>query len=186
MLSTFSYVSGPSVCPPWRSVCSGPLPTFKFDCLSFWCGVVWVLYIFWRSNPCPRYHWQIHFPYSWFSFHFADVFLSHAEAFYFEEVPFVYSFLYVPCFRGHISENIIAWNILRLSCLCSPLGLLWRLIFKSFIHLEFILMYGVSWWSSFFSFLFLSFTCSCPDLPAPFIEEAIFTPFCAPAPFVEY
>ena len=21
-----SYVSGPSVCPPWRSVCSGPLP----------------------------------------------------------------------------------------------------------------------------------------------------------------
>ena len=30
--------------------------------LSSWCGVVWVLYIFWRSNPCPRDHWQIYFP----------------------------------------------------------------------------------------------------------------------------
>ena len=30
-------------------------------------------------------------------------------------------------------------------------------IFKSFIHLEFIFVYGVRWWSSFFSFLFFSF-----------------------------
>ena len=30
---------------------------------------------------------------------------------YFDEVPFVYSFLYVPCFRGLISETIAAWNI---------------------------------------------------------------------------
>ena len=33
---------------------------------------------------------------------------SHAEAFYFDEISFVYSFLYVPCSRGHISENIAA------------------------------------------------------------------------------
>ena len=45
------------------------------------------------------------------------------------------------------------------------------LIFKSFIHLEFIFVYGVSWWSS-----FIFFACSCPDLPTPFVEEAIFTP----------
>ena len=38
------------------------------------------------------------FPYNWFSFHFNVVFFSHADAFYFDEVPFVYSFLYVPCF----------------------------------------------------------------------------------------
>ena len=37
------------------------------------------------------------FPNSWFSFYFNVVFFSHAEAFYFDEVPFVYSFLYVPC-----------------------------------------------------------------------------------------
>ena len=29
----------------------------------------------------------------------------------FDEVPFVYSFIYVPCSRGHIDENIAAWNI---------------------------------------------------------------------------
>ena len=32
------------------------------------------------------------FPYGWFPFHFADVFFSCAEAFSFDEVPFVYSF----------------------------------------------------------------------------------------------
>ena len=51
------------------------------------------------------------FPYVGVPFHFADIFFSHAEAFNFAEVPFVYSFLNVPCSRGHISENIAAWNI---------------------------------------------------------------------------
>ena len=32
---------------------------------------------------------------------------SLTETFNFDEVPFVYSFLYVPCFRGHISENTV-------------------------------------------------------------------------------
>ena len=35
------------------------------------------------------------FPYGWFPFHFADVFFSCAEDFYFDEITFVYSFLYV-------------------------------------------------------------------------------------------
>ena len=39
---------------------------------------------------------------------FNAVFFSHAEAFYFDEVPFVYSFLYVPCFRGHVCEDVAA------------------------------------------------------------------------------
>ena len=43
-------------------------------------------------------------PYSWFPFHFIAVFFSCTEAFYFDEVPFVYSFHYVPCSRGHSSE----------------------------------------------------------------------------------
>ena len=30
------------------------------------------------------------------------------------------------------------------------------------------------------------FACSCPDLPTPFVEEAIFTPIYASAPFIEY
>ena len=45
------------------------------------------------------------------SLHFLAAFFSHAETFYVDDVPFVYSFLYVPCSRGHISENIAVWNI---------------------------------------------------------------------------
>ena len=48
------------------------------------------------------------FSFSWFSFHFANVFFSHVEAFHFGEVQFVYSFPYGPCSRGYISENIAA------------------------------------------------------------------------------
>ena len=55
-----------------------------------------------------------------------------------------------------------------------------RLMFKSFIHLEFIFVYGVSWCSS-----FIFFACSCPALPTPFVEEALFTPFYTVVPFVE-
>ena len=56
-----------------------------------------------------------------------------------------------------------------------------QLIFKSFILLEFIFVYGVNWWSR-----FIFFSCSCPDLSTLFVEEAIFTPFYASAPFVKY
>ena len=64
-----------------------------------------------RPNPCPRYHWQICFPIQLAPFHFADVFFSQAEAFYYDEVPFVYSFLYIPCPGGCIGENIAVWDI---------------------------------------------------------------------------
>ena len=63
------------------------------------------------------------FPYSWFPFHFADVFFRCAEAFYFDVVPFVYSFLYVPCPRGHIGKYIAVWNIWDFPAYV-PLGLL--------------------------------------------------------------
>ena len=44
------------------------------------------------------------------SFYFNVAFFSPAEAFYFDEVPFVYSFPYVPCFRGCVCEDVAAWN----------------------------------------------------------------------------
>ena len=50
-------------------------------------------------------------PYSWFSFDFNAVFFSHAEAFYFDEAPFAYSFHYVPCFRGRVCEEVAVWNV---------------------------------------------------------------------------
>ena len=36
----FSMCLWPSVHLPWRSICSGPLPIFKLDCLSSCCGAV--------------------------------------------------------------------------------------------------------------------------------------------------
>lgn len=53
------------------------------------------------------------FPHTWFPFHFADVFFSCAEAFSFSMVPFVYSFLHVPCARADIGENVAAWDFLN-------------------------------------------------------------------------
>ena len=56
-----------------------------------------------------------------------------------------------------------------------------QLILKSFIHLEFIFVYGVSWVVKFHLFAHSS-----PDPPIPFVEEAIFAPFYASASFVKY
>ena len=87
MLSILSYVTGTSVCPPWRSVHWGPLPFFKIG-LSSWCGGLWVLYIFWRSNPCLRYHWQMYFPiwlvpfsFCWFSLAMQKIFFMRSHLF---------------------------------------------------------------------------------------------------------
>ena len=46
MLNIFSYVSGPSVCLPWRIVCSSPLPIFLIGLFVFLeCSRVSSLYI---------------------------------------------------------------------------------------------------------------------------------------------
>ena len=55
-----------------------------------------------------------------------------------------------------------------------------RLIFKSFVHT----IYFCVWCQLVIEFHF--FACSCPDLPTPFVEEVIFSPFYAPASFVKY
>ena len=151
MLSILPYVSGPSVCPPWRSVCSGLLPIFlKLDYLSAWCGVLWVLFIFGHQILVQGIIGKCIFAYTWFIFHFADVFFSHAECIYFDKVTFVFSFFYASCSTGHIGENIAAWNIeISLPIFSSRIFVLSQHIFMYFIHLEFIFVYGVSWSSSF-------------------------------------
>ena len=84
---------------------------------------------------------------------------------------------------GDVSVRLLLGGMseIFLPMFSSRIFMVLRLIFKSFIHLEFIFVYGVSWWSS-----FIFFACSCPDLPTPFVEEAIFAPFHAPASFVKY
>ena len=79
----------------------GLLVFLKWNCVSS-------LYIL-EIKPLSEVSLANVFPYSWFSFHFNAVFFIHAEAFYFDEVPFVYSFF--PWFRGHINEIVATWNI---------------------------------------------------------------------------
>ena len=117
----------------------------------------------------------------WFPFHFDDVFFSCAEAFQFDIVPFVYFLISLAL--GDISAKILLCGIseIFLPMFSSRTFMVSRLIFKSCIHLELILVYGVSWWLS-----FIFSACSCPDLPTTFAEEITFTPFYASVPFVKY
>ena len=117
------------------------------------------------------------FPYRWFSLNFNAVFFSYAEAFYFDEVPFVYSFLYVPCFRGHL-WGCCCVECLRFACQCFPLGFLWCYN----LYLSLLSILSLFLWMVKFHF----FARSCPDLPTPSVEEAVFAPFYVPAPFVKY
>ena len=111
MLSIFSYVPGLSVCPLWRSVCSSPLPILNWVlCLPAGESCEFFIY-FGDQTLVQGIIGKYVFLYSWFSFHFNAVFFIHAEAFYFDEVPFVYSFLYVPCFRGCVCEDVAESNV---------------------------------------------------------------------------
>ena len=87
-------------------------------------------------------------PYCRFSLYFKAVFFSPAQAFYFDEVPFV-------CFMSLALGDMSVRMLLRgmseifLPMFSSRIFMVLRLIFKSFIHLEFIFVYGVSWRSTF-------------------------------------
>ena len=73
-------------------------------------------------------------------------FLSHAEAFYFDEVPFVYSFLMFLAL-GDVSVRMLLRGMSEIfwPMFSSRTFMVLQLIFKSFIHLEFIFVYGVTW-----------------------------------------
>ena len=86
-------------------------------CLSFnWVvclpGVEWCeFFIYFRDQILVRgMIGKYIFPYGWFPFHFADVFFSHAEAFYFNEVPFVY-FFFMSLALGDLLVKILLCGI---------------------------------------------------------------------------
>ena len=84
------------------------------------------------------------FPYGWIPFHFADVYLVRAEAFYLMRSHF-FLISFMSLALGDISVKILMREIseIFLPTFSSRTLMVSRLIFKSFIHLEFI-VYGVS------------------------------------------
>ena len=86
-----------------------------------------------------------------FPFHFVDIFFSHAETFKFVVDPLVYPFLYIPC-PVSVKISLCGISEIFLPMFSSRAFMVSHLIFKSFIHLEVILVYGVSWW---YRFIFL-------------------------------
>ena len=154
ILSILSYVSGPSVCPTWRNV-QVLCPFFNWVVCrpnSSWSGVVCVLYIFWRSNPYLRYHLQKYFPIWLVPFSFCWCFSLAVQKLFI----LMKSHLFILSFRLLALEDILVKILL---CGISEIFLprfsfrtfmVSQLIFKFFfIHIEFIFVYGVSWWSSF-------------------------------------
>ena len=121
-------------------------------------------------------------PHSWFPYHFVDVLFSCVEAFILiKSHLFILSF--VSLTLGNISVKILLHGISEIFLIMffSRTFMMSQLIFKSFIHPEFI---SCVWCKLVVEFHF--FACSCPGLPTPFVEEAIFTPFYASPPFVKY
>ena len=147
MLSILSYVSGPSVCPPWRNICSGPLPFFLnwVACLPGVELCEFCIY-FGDQTPVRGIICKYIFLYDWFPFYFTALSFSCADAFYFDGVPFVYSF-FMSLAVGDISVKMLLHGMseIFLPMFSSRTFMVLQLIFKSFIHREFIFVCGVCW-----------------------------------------
>ena len=72
--------------------------------------------------------------------------MSHAQDFILTKSHFfILSFMSLMA----VSVRMCGMSHIFLPMFSSRIFIVSRLIFKSFIHLEFIIVYGVSWWSSF-------------------------------------
>ena len=91
------------------------------------------------------------FPYSQFPFNFADVCFSCAEVFFILMRFHLFTLSFISLTLEDIVVQILLDGIseIFLPIFSSKTFMVSWLIFKSFIHPEFIFVYGVSWWSNF-------------------------------------
>ena len=92
---------------------------------------------------------------------------------------FIFVFIVITLRGG--SEKVLLWFMLESvhPVFSSKSFIVSGLIFRSLIYFEFIFVYGVRE-----LFLFHSFPCSCPILPAPLVEGTVFFPLHVLASFV--
>ena len=153
MLSMFSYVFWPSVCPLWRSDYSGPLPIFKLGCLFFWCLVLQVLYKFCILTSYQVYQW-ISPPILWVVILFCWWFPLLCKTFLVWCSPICLFFLLFPLpGEIYLIKKNVYMKCPRFCCLCFLLDFyVLDLTFEHLIHVKFILLCDVRRW---FSFIFL-------------------------------
>ena len=136
-----------------------------WGCLSSWSGVVWVLYIFWRSGPRLRYRWQICFPILLVLFFILMLFSLAVRKLFILIKSHLFILSFMSLALGDMSLKILLFGISEIFLpMFSRTFMVPWLIFKSSICLDFIFVYGVNWWSS---FIFFAFTIT-----------VLLTPFC--------
>ena len=89
-------------------------------------------------------------PYGRLPFHFDDGFFSYAEAFQFDVVC-LFFFYFISLALGDILAKILLCGIsdIFLPMFSCKTVMASQILFMSFIHFKFILLYGISWQSSF-------------------------------------
>ena len=107
MLSIFSYVSGPSVCPPWRCVLC---PFFNWVVCRPGVELCEFFIYFGDQTLVRGIIGKYVLPYSLYSFHFDDGFFCCKEAFYLmKSHSFIFSFISLAL--GDISANVLPRGI---------------------------------------------------------------------------
>ena len=119
---------------------------------------MWGLYTFWRSDKGPRYHWKIYIFHTVGSLFILMLFSLAAKKLFIlmRSHLFILSFMFLALEDMSVRMLLCGMSQIFLTMFSSRTFMVLRLIFKSFIHLEFIFVYGVSWWSSFMLCMLLS------------------------------
>ena len=110
----------------------------------------WAVCIFWRVILCQLLYLQIFSPILRVSFHLVYGFISCAKALKFNYVQCLFLFLFSLLWEG--SKKILLWFMSKsiLPMFSYRSFIVSGLIFRSLIHFEFIILYGVSGLVSFF------------------------------------
>ena len=183
MLSIFSYVSGPSACPLWRSFQSGPLLIFLNELFVFleWSHVS-SLHIL-ENKLLSKVSFANIFSYMVGSLFILLMFSLALQKLFILMKSNLFILSFISLALGDISVKILLHGISEIFLLkFSSRTFMWsQFMFKYFMHLELILVYGVSWWSS-----FISLNVSVQVSQYHLLKRLFFTSFYALAPFVNY
>ena len=160
-LSTFSHVYWPSVGPLWRSVYSGPL--LIFDWIFWW---HWLINSFMNSLLIVDINLLSDILLvNMFSHLVGCLFILLIVSFAVQKLislvsSHLFNFSFVSLAWGDISEKILLWEMseILLPVFSSRIFMILSLTFKSLIHFEIILGYGVRRWSSLIFFAHIQFS----------------------------